>query len=145
MERKGQVTIFMIIGIVLILALIIVFVYLGISGKMDIGAFQQKTTKLPSEMRGIQTFVESCIKRTGEMALLNLGLQGGLYERVDDACFTKRDTCYNTGELGYLIPNYILNNDETQADTYFPTRDEFEDELNKFFNDNFNEIGRAHV
>jgi len=69
MNKKAQVTIFIIIAIFIVGAILIFFLF-----KQNIiqNPFSQNTEK-------IQLFVETCIENTGEEVIYNIGLGGGYY------------------------------------------------------------------
>lgn len=69
--KKGQITIFIIIGIVLLLSLILVLTL-----RKEIVTFTTDEI-IPPERGKVEQFVTSCIDRVGEEALFRLGLQGG--------------------------------------------------------------------
>ncbi len=73
-SRKGQITIFIILGIViLLLAVIIIFV------KSESVQFRPDEI-VPTEKGKVETFITSCLKQAGDEALLRLGTQGGYIE-----------------------------------------------------------------
>jgi len=72
--RKGQVTIFVIIGIAILLA---VFLYLYLQDETSI--FNPEIT-VPEDVVPIVTFVESCVYDAARDAILTIGMQGGFIE-----------------------------------------------------------------
>jgi hypothetical protein len=70
-NRKGQVTIFIIIGILLVLALLLV-VFLSREGVI----FKPEDVS-PTDKGKVENYVTSCIDRVGQEALYSVGLQGG--------------------------------------------------------------------
>ncbi len=69
--RKGQVTIFIIMGILLLLAvLLIVFV------RKEIVTFKPEVI-IPTQRGEVENYVASCIEKIGDEALFIVGLQGG--------------------------------------------------------------------
>jgi hypothetical protein len=76
MNKRGQVTLYVIIALV-VLAAIIAFIY-----------FQGGIVPISAEIKPVQSFVESCIKGTAGDALIFIGQQGGYYNlpqnSVDD-------------------------------------------------------------
>ena len=70
-NKNGQVTIFIIIALLLVVAVGIVFVVKNNSDKTTITA--------PAGTENIQDFVEQCLKNTAENGLVLIGRQGGYY------------------------------------------------------------------
>lgn len=73
-NKSGQVTIFIILGILLLLALIlVVFV------RKEIVTFKPEEI-IPTEKGKVENFITSCIDQVGDEALFRVGLQGGYIE-----------------------------------------------------------------
>lgn len=91
-QKKGQITIFIIIGILLLLVLLIV-----ISIQKEIVTF--KTEELiPTEKGKVENFLTSCISKIGDDALFKMGVQGG-YIRVPDEIASNDDLHLRTSPL----------------------------------------------
>ncbi len=74
MAIKGQVTLFIILGLLLLLALIL-FIFL----RKEIVAFSPEEF-LPTEKGRIEQLIQNCIKQSADEALLRIGNQGGYLE-----------------------------------------------------------------
>ncbi len=70
-SKRGQVTIFIILGILLVLALILV-----IALKQEVVTFKPGEI-IPTQKGKIENFISTCIEQVGEEALLKIGVQGG--------------------------------------------------------------------
>lgn len=77
-NKKGQVTIFIILGIVLLLAVVLILTL-----KREVTVFKPEEVAVTDKGK-VENFVTSCIKDIGEDALLKLGLQGGYIEVPDN-------------------------------------------------------------
>ena len=73
-SKKAQVTVFIILGIVILLAFILVFLV-----KEEIVKVKPEEL-IPTEKGKVKGFIENCIKVNGEDALFQLGIQGGYIE-----------------------------------------------------------------
>lgn len=74
MEKRAQITLFVIIGLFLLAVVSLVLFNLNnLKIKSDI----TKTVKLPSDVEVIRQDIELCFKEAGENALIIIGLQGG--------------------------------------------------------------------
>lgn len=73
-ERKGQLTLFIVLGILLLLALILV-IFL----KKEIVTFKPEGI-IPTEKGKVESYITNCIQEAGEEALFKVGIQGGYIE-----------------------------------------------------------------
>ncbi len=84
-NRKAQITVFMIIGIVLVIGAL---VYFGIFFQREaIAPEEERGVEVPLEVKPVKDFVESCVLKIGVEALKLVGQHGGyIYplERQDD-------------------------------------------------------------
>ena len=77
MQKRGQVAIFVVVGI-LILILFGMFVYMETSaGTEKLAANVQEAQQSNQLESPVQVYVETCLERTGEEALLSVGKHGG--------------------------------------------------------------------
>ena len=73
-SKRGQITVFIILGILMLLALVLV-----IALKSEIFAF--KTDEIaPTEKGKVENYIVACMDRLGEEALFKIGLQSGYIE-----------------------------------------------------------------
>ena len=72
--KHGQVTVFIIIGIVLLLAVVLVFFL-----RKEIVGFKIEEL-IPAKKGKVETLIGSCIAELGDEAIFNLGLKGGYIE-----------------------------------------------------------------
>lgn len=78
-EKRGQVTVFVIIGIVVVAA---VGIALYLSRGPSDGVSEE--VSLPLEVRDIYSYISSCVERTANEALQVIGMQGGYIEVEDE-------------------------------------------------------------
>lgn len=74
MEKRGQITVFIIVGIILLLSAAI---YIAVSKELNI--FSPREI-IPPELEPLKTYVETCLKDAAEPGINLLGLQGGYIE-----------------------------------------------------------------
>ncbi|MBT7903438.1 hypothetical protein HN587_06260 [Candidatus Woesearchaeota archaeon] len=79
-NKKAQITMFMIIGIVLV-SIFSVFLYFnnGVSESI----IEEATETVPLEVKPIQNFVESCLNKISKEAFVVLGSHGGYIDMLD--------------------------------------------------------------
>ena len=85
--KKGQISAFAIIGIIIIF-LLLIGMYYQTSIVRKISELQLKTTALSPEAQKIENFVMQCMKETTETGVELLGLQGGYIELPGDTVAT---------------------------------------------------------
>lgn len=116
--KKGQISLFVILGIVLVA--VVVFAIYAFTGSSP---FKQKTDEeilFGAEVEKINSYVKSCVKNLGEEGLIILGKQGGLINLRD-----------NYLETGYVDVRYAYNKAHT-----FPSLDMISDELSNYISKN---------
>ena len=91
MNKKAQVTIFIILGIVLIASFLFIF-----SLKGNIIDFLSQSN-IPPEIQGVYDFTQDCLRSTSEEAIYLIGQQGGYYKTPNP-------------KTTFEIPYYIYNN-----------------------------------
>ena len=79
MFKKSQVTIFIVIGVVLVA--VIGFLYMGSTTKSIEPEFDANAEIIP-----LKTYVESCLKRVLEEGVDLLSVQGGCYYNIPESC-----------------------------------------------------------
>ncbi len=78
LNKKGQVTIFIIIGIIILFTFAGIMYFTKTVTKQDILiAAEPSLSEVPSAFKPINTYTESCINQLGKKGLLILGEQGG--------------------------------------------------------------------
>jgi hypothetical protein len=92
-EKKGQVTLFIIIGLLILIA-IGVFFYIKtyvLEEKLDINLEQDDVA---AEAKVAQDYLMSCVSGIGKDAVVLMGLHGG-YVNLSDSSYTNRDFSFN--------------------------------------------------
>ncbi len=105
-NKRGQVTLFIIIAIVLVGA---VGLYLSLSGKIG-GA-------TPTEVEEVYVFVQECIENTGEEAVFEISKNGGYYIAPDFS-------------IDNGIPYYYA-----EGISYMPSKEDVAQSLSRYIND----------
>ncbi|NQV91100.1 hypothetical protein HQ489_01365 [Candidatus Woesearchaeota archaeon] len=107
-SKKGQVTIFIIIGILIVLAVALV-----IAVQMEIFKFGTDEIAPPEEGK-VSDFISTCIKNVGEDAIQKIGLQGG-YVAVPD--YIANDAFLNLRTSPFLVIPYWAVGSSTNIPT----------------------------
>jgi len=108
MNKKAQITIFIIIALVIIVG---VGIYFAVSGNLD------KVKGSSLNTRQIQGFVESCIEEVGEDVIYFVGQQGG-YSVVPKV------------STDFGIPYYFYD-----GKSYVPTKEQIEEQISLYVNE----------
>jgi len=105
MKKRGQVTVFVIVGILVILALLLFF-YL-----------KERTTiftpdiVVPQEVAPVKRYVESCVQDIGEKAVIRLGMQSGYVEIPEEIAMNPGAYISVGGPI--KLPYWYLNGVDT--------------------------------
>ncbi|MBT4650962.1 hypothetical protein HN799_05585 [Candidatus Woesearchaeota archaeon] len=118
-SKKGQLTIFIIVGILIVTAIATVF-FVVQKGTED------KVGEVDSETGKIKAYFENCLKSTTEKGIAWNGQQGGYYLTPDPSAF------YFSNVI--LVPYYFYHGLARIPDDFV-----FEEQLNKYILDNFEE------
>jgi hypothetical protein len=122
-SKKGQITVFIILGILLLLALILVLTL-----KSEIFAF--KTDEIiPTEKGKVENFLITCMDQIGEDSLFKIGVQGGYIEIPEQIA---RDQ----GRSLVLSPFVSLPYWAIGPTTYIPSLDEIKLRMDTYMEDN---------
>lgn len=113
--KKGQVTIFIIITIIVVALVILFFIF-----KDSI-----INEKIPTSLQPIHAGILSCLEEASQKAIIQIASQGGYYKILDG-----KGIIYFTQELPY----YYIDSQEN-----IPEIDTIENEMSKFVSENLNE------
>lgn len=104
--KKGQVTIFIILGIILVTAIFAIYKAKDYLIEAQWRTEKTKTAMLPSEAQEIRVYTESCVKEISEESIKIIGMQGGYIiqpEYVLETNFSKISYAYYYGRK--LLPS----------------------------------------
>jgi hypothetical protein len=128
--RKGQVTLFVVLGIILVVLVAVFIAYrdtiMEQAGKVGIGS----TLAMSNEAKQVQAGMGSCLKNVAEMGVILMGLQGG-YTVIDD-------------RIKHTTSETVLNYYPYEGTAYFhysgqdlvPTKEMMAEQLAYFINAN---------
>jgi hypothetical protein len=116
MKKRGQITIFLVLAIVIILTLEMLY-YINSLDKPDIG----KNIMKKSKANVVKNYAESCLGMVGKDALFKLGLQGGYIDLTNP---TQPTTSFS----GNKVPIYLEKGSAADEE---PVYNEFYPDLNK--------------
>ena len=115
MNTKGQVTIFVIVGIIILAAIATILAF-----RSSVIEEEVKDEEVaPILSTSIQEYVESCIQKSGEEGLLFIAQHGGYYELPTQS------------DPDLLLPYYLYENQ-----SYTISKEELEKQLSLYLNDN---------
>jgi hypothetical protein len=77
MGKKGQITLFIILGIVIAAVVILAVVFRGEISKLDQESQQAKLSTLPTDVQPVEDDFQACTKKTLEEGIWLMGMQGG--------------------------------------------------------------------
>lgn len=114
MNRKAQLTLFVILGLVIVIVLGLLLFFKGEAFKSLWEKETQKGIAIHPQVQNINSFVRECIKTTGDEALYLIGQQGGYFRTPE------RST-----EFG--IPYYFIKDK-----SYMPSKEQIEKEISSY-------------
>jgi len=143
MQKRGQITVFIVIGILLVTLIILL---VSVKDKLIISSWDQEkeaALQVPEKAREVQKFVQGCVEQTAEEGLLLMGLQGGYINLPTSHITTPRhpfatyleiipNTDLKTAYWYYTTPNNLQK-------TALPSIRQMQDELSGYIEDNLAE------
>src|SRR3989344_4227720 len=84
MLKRGQITIFLVIGIVILLLAALFFYIFGQIKEAPLEVEAKEAQKIPGVRGTLQSYVENCIQETLDPAIYLLAIQGGVIYPEDD-------------------------------------------------------------
>lgn len=124
--RKGQVTLFVIIGLILVVLIALSFAFkesiLNQASKFEI----TKGLAMSTEARKVQSDVQGCVKEVAELGIIVMGLQGG-YTSLDT-----RVQYTNTQTVLDYVPYYGTAYSYFKGKKLVPTKEVMEKQLASF-------------
>ncbi|MEK6940473.1 MAG: hypothetical protein AABW49_01065 [Nanoarchaeota archaeon] len=120
MHKKGQVTVFVVVGLIVLIIVALMLVFL-----------QKPAITQPESVQSndIKEFTENCVDEVGRDALFMIGLQGGYYNVPTETEPIQR----NDPEYGdFQIPHWYIIDEQ-----YLPDFEDIAEQVNLYFKDNF--------
>lgn len=114
MQKRGQVTIFVITGIVILAAAIILLLVRTTLVKEELETQTPEGVLLSAS---VKSYVESCLQNTAEDALVFIGQHGGYYDLPDGY------------DPRFSLPYYFYEDDST-----YPSQQEVEEHISEYVN-----------
>lgn len=126
MKKRGQTTLFIILGIiVLIISSFVYYAYTSVSKEKTIASTQKMTREI-TDVVPIKQYAESCLKKVSDEGLWLIGAQGGYIDTTSIS---------TTSYLGYSVPYYIDYVGGTSSST--PLLLDIEEKLSNYVDSEF--------
>ncbi len=130
--KRGQVTLFIIAGVVILFAAFLV-------GYLQNESFRQKieselfgTAVVPEQAKGVVSYVNNCVERIARDGIELLGFQGGYIEIPATISFNPR--AYLQADLYHKVPYWVYG----RGNVVVPKIQEMEDQLERYVDRRFN-------
>ncbi len=104
MGKRGQITVFIIIGVILLFSSALVIYLKDKVQGMPVGV-KTAVEEVPLEIKPVQDFITSCVEQIGEKAIRKLGSQGGF---IDVSQFKASMTNPTETNAVYFVPGLKL-------------------------------------
>jgi len=125
MQKRGQATIFIIIGIVILIAIILIFSLRGSLVAEQISPEDAREI-LTAQLNPIEEHIEECISQVAPEGIKNLALQGGTFTPIDYTVYNGNNVqylCYKEpGTLTCIQKPLTRANIESQISNYVKTQ-----------------------
>lgn len=126
-SKKGQLTLFIVLAIVIVLSIVIYF-YTE-STKESLTEKFVSGKGLTEEMSAVRTNVFDCIDRTTKDALITIGVQGGYYT-PSEKYYTNKDLTEKNSFFSYFY---------YEGDYLMPSKEKIQNSISKYIESNINE------
>jgi len=123
MKKRGQITVFVIIGVLVILGFLLFF-YLR-----EKTTFFSPEIVVPQEIAPIKRYVESCMQDIGEKAVIRLGMQSGYVEIPEEIAMNPQAYINVGGPV--KLPYWYLNGADTS-----PTLANMQSQISDYVSEN---------
>ncbi len=111
--RKGQITIFIILGLVLLITLAVVIYFVNTEAQKP----WKETPKIPEDIRPVADMINDCTKQSLKRGLITQGLQGG-YIDIPGFVTNNPDSYMTADPLGVILIPYWYYNTENRIPSY---------------------------
>ncbi|MDP4012589.1 MAG: hypothetical protein Q8R00_03210 [Candidatus Nanoarchaeia archaeon] len=140
-KSKGQVTVFVIIGIVIVAAVVTAYFFSSQVLKSGWEREREKAASVPSQAQLIKTHVESCVKEVAEQGARLLGAQSGYIDIPEDLTVRNPLNPFsNSVELGggAEVPYWYYENSAGIQREQVPSISQMQIELESYLDNNLN-------
>jgi len=124
MQKKGQITLFIIVGIIIIIAMSFFLYFRNI--------LLPEAEVVPEDIKPIKNYVESCLSNIGEEAVVLLGSRSG-FIKIPDAIELSEAYIEFIPNSELKIPYWYYN-----GLSYIPTIESMQDDISIYIKDNIN-------
>jgi len=112
MTKRGQVTIFILLGILIVFIAIAIFFINQYTIQKSLEIQQEKELDLERKSQSVKVLVESCIRQVAERAVITVGYRAGKPE-LDDSYYDGK--VFSANYLYYLGEGLALSTDEIES------------------------------
>ena len=136
--KRAQVTLFIILGIV-ILAVVAFLLYLnGILTEANLKKLTEKTQAVPLQAQPVKQYITSCVEETAKEGITLLGLQGGYINPPEDPLPRSIINPFSSSLeffSGYEVPYWFYESSNGIQKTQIPTLQNMEQDLEIYMNE----------
>lgn len=141
MEKRGQVTIYIVVGIVVVALAVLVFNFRENIFTSEWERQQQASLTVPEMVKDVQRLVLGCIEKTGEDGANILGLQGGYIRMPEDQIPPMPNNPFSTAlriipNQEYVAPYWFYKSANGILKTSVPSKGSMESALAAYMDEN---------
>ncbi len=107
MQKKAQVTLYFIIGIIILTSIILVLYFKSEALKSLFNKQSENTINIPKELIPVKNYIDTCLEKTSQESIYQIGRSGGYSSPSEDIYidwFTENVTYYYLDNKSY-VPN----------------------------------------
>ena len=142
MQSKGQVTLFVIIGILIVASLTLVYVFRAEVLKSEWEREREKAALVPPQASLIKNHIDSCVKQTAEQAVKIIGSQAGYIELPSDIVARSAANPFSNSLTlggGSEVPYWFYQNAAGVLKENIPTKAEMERDIANYIDEHISE------
>lgn len=137
--KKGQVTLFIILGIVIVIVIGALFALRGLAVSSRLYNERGESVSVPVQLAPVTDVISDCIENTALEALNLMGLQGGYINIPQDILARSTLNIFSNSlyvNKGLQVPYWSYESISGVQKENVPTQTQMQDELSSYINDN---------
>ncbi|MBW2974294.1 hypothetical protein KY366_01120 [Candidatus Woesearchaeota archaeon] len=136
MKKRGQITIFVVLGIVILTISGILYYTHSSLTKEDADVSMKKTSGSEFDAEPVKKFAESCLRKVSDKGLWTVGEHGGYINPDGDEDYGEDGvpdpSTQVTSYGGKDVPYYLIKSSEEETSAYFLTLKDIEEKLSRY-------------
>ncbi len=139
MQKRGQITVYLIIGFVILVAVVTIFLIRGGILKSSLERDIEKYANVPEQVRPVKEFMDGCLYGITSEALKRAGSQGGYVYVPEDNLPVNPITPFSNAlslSSGQEVPYWFYETSNGIQRSQIPDEDEVKEQISRFIIEN---------